>query len=502
MRSLGLFLRAGGCAAALVLVISACDDSTGAPTDADLGATDLGPGIDSEAGTDAKRPDGLVHGIIGRFSALAAHGGKLMASGYEKNFGDLVLTTVSVGDLTGLTEEIVDGVPKSPPTKDPGGWRGGVSQAGDDVGQDTDIVVDGSGAPMIAYRDITALSLKYARRSGGAWTSHTVDKPKASTREIVGRYGSMVLNGGKPAIAYLALNVGPKNSAFSSQLRWAEATSASPSGPSDWTVTVVEENPMPCRNLCQSGELCVLAADGTSTCKPEDSGCSSCASGTGCVGGKCVPVLADSKVVDVPVATGLWPAATVVSGTPLVVYYDRMKGRLKAATRSGGSWKTAVVRSGTGADRVGAFCDVAVEAGGTVHVAYQNEAKATLHYLQLDPATLKGSADETIDNGMRVDGQHPVGGDVAIVIGPAGKPRVAYQDAQTSDLLAAVRTSPGTWTPNTSTDASLGRLLLGGPKGYGFYSGLVLEGGKLYGSTLAYDQQAKPKGGLVFFEVK
>jgi hypothetical protein len=447
-----------------------------------------------------KEGDALKPGMIGRFSAVAASGGTLYASGYEVDFGDLVLLTAKTGALDTITREIVDGVPQSPPSKAPSGWRGGVTEAGDDVGQDTDIAIGGGGEPIIAYRDLTNRSLKLAVRAGGTWKIHTVESPKG--KETIGRYAALLLDGGKPAIAYLVLGLAGTGGAFTSELRWAAASSATPSSASDWTVSVIESKAMACQNLCATTEACVLKTDGSSSCQTKGTGCTpACTGDTACVGGSCKAILPDAKYVDLPRASGLWPAPVSTSAGVVVVYHDRTAGRLRAAKRAAaGSWTATTILSPAAGEEVGAFPSVAAGSTGNIHVSFQNATKLSLHYLQLDPATmtLSGSV-ETIDDGVRPDGPHPVGADSAIALDASGVPRVVYQDARTVDLLQAKRSGAGSWTPSVPTDANLGRALKTGAKGYGFYNDLVVEAGQVYGSSFFYDVANNPKGDLVFF---
>jgi hypothetical protein len=446
-----------------------------------------------------KEGDALKPGAIGRFSSLAAASGTLYASAYESDFGDLVLVTVKTGALETPTREIVDGVPQSPPSKAPSGWRGGIQEPGDDVGQDTDLVIGPAGEPLISYRDVSNRSLKLATRSGGKWSSHTVDTPKTA-KEVVGRYSALLLDQGKPAIAYLVLGIAGTGGSFTSELRWAAAASASPAAAADWTISVIESKAMACQNLCASSEACVLKTDGTSSCQTKSTTCSpACTADQACVAGKCQAVLPDVKFVDLPRACGLWPAPVITSAGPVVVYHDRVAGRLRGAKRSGATWTASTLLATTG-EETGAFPSAVADSSGAVHVSFQNASKLSLHYLQLNASTMALSgAVETIDDGVRIDGPHPVGADSAIALDGSGAVRVIYQDSQKVDLLQAKRSGAGSWTPKVTTDPDLGRALRGGAKGYGFYNDLVLEGGQLYGSSFFYDVSNSPKGDLAFF---
>ncbi len=468
---------------------------------------DTGIKPDFQLPKDSAVPDtisSLKPGIIGQHSALAAVKGTLVASAYERQYGDLIYVTASTTNLSSLNKEIVDGVPKDAATHDPKGWRSGVSNVGDDVGLFTDIAATSKGEPYISYHDNTNHQLKFAVRSSSGWQVHVVDKPKTTkSKEVVGLYTSMVLNTtDAPAIAYLVTGVSAGSGNFKSELRWAQATKSSPTTAGDWVISKVETRAMPCRNLCESTEACIVNTDKTSTCKTTSTKCSSsCGTGKACIAGKCVDALDDSKLVELPMASGLFVSALNVSTGPMVVYYDRVGGNLRAALRAGGKW-SAVVLKGTAKDDVGAYCSAAADKAGTVHVSYQDFNKGTLHYLQLTPPTLKATVSEVIDNGKRTTGLHLLGADSNLFVDPSGTVRVLYQDQQTVDLLGVRRGGANSWLPNTAGDKNLGRLVKGGAKGYGYYPDMVLDGGKVYGSNLYYDSKALPEGGLEFFQVK
>ncbi len=487
-------------AALLITWGAGCDEETTPVADAGVGEGIL----PKDGSAEASAPDAqtmLTPGIIGQHSALASVKGTLILSAYERQFGDLIYVTASATALTKLNREIVDGVPKVTPLYDPKGWRAGISSAGDDVGLYTDIAAGTDGAPKISYHDKTNRQLKFAVRRPDGWKLHVVDKPK-TTKEVVGRYTSIALQtSGAPAVAYLVTGISVGSGNFKSELRWAEAKSNTPTTAGDWVISTVEARAMPCQNLCATGEVCAVNTDKTSTCKKAGTGCKSCASGTACVAGKCVAVLADSKLIDIPKAGGLWPAALQISTGPMVVYYDSVGGNLRAALRAGGKWSTALIK-GTAKDNVGAYCSAAVDKSGTVHASYQDFNKGTLHYIQITPPTLKATVTETIDDGKRPGGLYLVGADSNIHVDQSGTVRVLYQDQQTVDLMGVRRAGAKNWMPRTATSSSLGRMVKGGARGYGFYPDLVLDQGKVYGSNLFYDPKITPEGGLELFVVK
>lgn len=449
-----------------------------------------------------KPGDALKPGIAGRHAALAASGTMLLASAYEQTFGDLILVSAKISDPSQITVEAIDGVPASTPTHDPTGYRKGISDKGDDVGQGTDIAVDEAGNPLISFHDVTNKALRFTQRASEAlgWTAHAVATP-TGTAEIVGRYTAITRVGGNPAIAFSVQNIAQTGGTFTSELRFALASSPTPKAASDWTISTIASSPSPCRNLCGTDESCFVTTTG-SQCKKKGTGCATCATGTACLSGTCQPVLADSKLEDVPEAL-IWPEARVTTaGGVLVVYHDVTAGTLEGAllaSPTATTWTKKTLRA-TAGESVGAFPSAVVDAGD-VHIAYQNWTRGTLHYVRIDGASLAVKGTSVIDDGLRPDGRHPVGADASLALDASNQVRVIYQDQQTADVLAATRAASGGWTPNTATDANLGRLLKGGDEGFGFYLDLVSAGGSLYGCSFVYTAGGKPPGALAFFAV-
>ena len=223
-----------------------CSDETTPVADGGVGPDGIKPKDGAPEGSTPDANTMLTHGILGQYSALAAVKGTLLLSAYERQYGDLVYVTASTTSLTSLNKEIVDGVPTEAPTHDPKSWRGGVSGSGDDVGLFTDIAAATTGEPNISYHDNTNRQLKYAVRQSSGWKVHVVEKPK-TTKEVVGLYTSLVLNStNAPAVAYLVTGVSAGSGNYRSELRWAQASKASPTTAGDWVISTVEATAMAC----------------------------------------------------------------------------------------------------------------------------------------------------------------------------------------------------------------------------------------------------------------
>ncbi len=485
--------------AATTLVAGCSDTPPGVAQDGSVDGT-----VDLPLGSEAAPPQQLKPGVLGRHSALVASGDTLYASAYEQTYGDLVLVSAPLTNPTQLSYEVVDGAPDSPVTHEPTGYRKGVSAKGDDVGLGTDIALDETGNPQISYHDRTKLALRYATRSAEGWSSHEVAAPTAGSKEIIGRYTALTRVGGHPAIAFTVQNIDKGSGTFGAELRWAVASSAAPKSATDWTITTVDSSPSPCQNLCAADEKCFVTQSGSACKKPAATGCKSCAEGTACLAGACTPILADTQLAGIPKAIGLWPELLEASGgAVLLVYHDSVAGTVKAArlaSASATSWTQKVAASSASGEVVGAYPSAAVDTDG-LHIVHQNTTKGTLNYVRLDPTTLTPKGTAVVDDGVRPDGLHPVGADAAVIVGAAGELQVAYQDQQTADLLLVKRSKGGAWAPTAAGDADLGRLLLGGDKGYGFYTNLVTAGGTTYGSSFVFEPNGSPPGTLAFFKV-
>ncbi|MCB9556042.1 MAG: hypothetical protein H6707_08055 [Deltaproteobacteria bacterium] len=442
-------------------------------------------------------PPPLEHGVLGRHAALVAVGDALYASAYESRFGDLVVVSAKLNDLTTVSKTIVDGKPSTGEvTGDPRGYRDGISSPGDDVGRYTDI---GASTSLIgvAYHDGTNRALKWASRPLGqdSWTHHAVALP-AGDREIVGRYSSLLFEDGKPRIAFTVLGVAGTSGNVRSELRWAAAKVAAPAAASDWEISTIVGSNMSCHGLCPSGEACFTQIDALGRCEPTSGQCSGCAANQACKGGVCRSI-ATAKQGSIPQAAGLWPTAVVGSTGPVVIYHDAARGLLHAAQLNNGSWSIVTI-TGTSSDRAGRFASAIASPSGEIHVVHQRGD--ALHYLRLDSSTLKPAISEVVDDGTRKGAIHVVGADGAIALDANGFPHLIYQDQQTADLLYASRAS-GSWQPSQTTDANLGRLIKGGNLGFGFFSDLVSHGGAIYGVTLAFAPGQTPAGNLAFFKL-
>jgi hypothetical protein len=430
---------------------------------------------------------GLPSGALGRYLDMASGDGRVVVVGYEDKYGDLVLSDVSSEGKIRL--EPVDGVPAGAPVVDePDGYRGGVAAPGENVGAYSSVVLVGGNA-HVAYQQVDDSQLVYGGETSGkgsAWERHVVDG--ADGGGFVGLYNSLSVDAaGVPGIAYMAAAVPDGAGGFKSQLRWAQASSASPGASTDWSITVVHEAAVPCAGLCGDDSVfaCVTASN---TCAMKEDTCATaCAADTeACVAGACVAITKTPVAEDLPEGPGLFAsAARLPSGDPVVAFYDRTGGDLLLASFSAGTWSVTPVAAGADTD-MGQWASLAVAADGGVHIAFQDALADSVRYVAVTGGSVGGL--EMVDDGVREDRPHPVGAGAALFFDAAGNLAIAYQDSATNDLVLARRDSGGVWTHED---------FLAGAPGYGFYNAAAVNGSKTWLGTFTYDREKFPPGEVI-----
>jgi hypothetical protein len=412
--------------------------------------------------------DDVQWGRIGQYSEMAvAPDGAVWVSAYNSYHGDLMVAQATEpGRIPDEAWQFVDGVPDGPVLVPDSDVRGGINEAGPDVGLYTDIAVAADGAAAVSSFDQDTASLRFTSNRGGAWTSHAVDEglPIASEKqavyEIAGQYSAISLAAdGRPGIAYFA-HVADEGGERT-ELRFAEASSPDPTQASDWTVSVIDGAPVP--------------APG-------------------------------ADALPIPMGVGLFVnAARLSDGSPVVVYYDRINGDLKSAryNAGAGAFDPPQVLDGAAPGAtvdVGWYPGVAVDAADQLHVSYVGASNQDLLYLDASTGAI-----EVVDDGYRVAGEtgdglpipefHFVGDDSGLVLGADGQPIIAYQDATSHELLVARRDAAGAWTRET---------LAGDEEpfagGYGFYVSAAMAGDELALSTWVIDQPASDAWIEVLFD--
>jgi MYXO-CTERM domain-containing protein len=433
---------------------------------------------------------GLPTGALGRYLDMDADDKRTVAVGYEDKYGDLVFADVKSACPRW---QPVDGVPEGGAVVDePDGYRGGVDAPGDDVGPYAQVTLFG-GKARVAYQSVTVRSELFASEGAdGKFTRHVVDLPAAGT---AGFYTSMAQDvDGTLGIAYMVTNIPNGAGGFSAELRFAQSTTPNPASTGDWAITKIAIAPIKCTGLCVTAEapLCVIS---TEACTAEDMTCAAtCAKGTGCVGGTCVPVEDVPGAPGLPEGPGLFASAGYLpNGVPVVAYYDRTGGDLHlASSTTGSSWDDVDLTApeltedppGLPSGDDGQWTSMAIASDGTVHIAYQDALHDRLMHVTWKDGV--ATLPEVVDDGLRTgDRPHPVGGGAHLFFDKDGAIGILYQDEATSDLLLARQGSGGTWTHS---------VYLEGAIGYGFYNAHANQGRTTWIGTYGYERDKFPPG--------
>jgi MYXO-CTERM domain-containing protein len=449
-------------------------------------------GVDQKGcGSDCKQvcQPAIPQGMIGAYTSVAtATDGTIWVAGYNDYaagpdgnylYGDLVVGKYdATGQKVGWTT--VDGLPPPPtdgscPDNDPTGWRGGVTDSGDDVGLWTSIQLNGNNRPMVAYYDATNHALKFAAAfdsdTFGVYTlagASDGGQPQ-DPGEDAGRYAKMTVVNGNPVIAFSVAEAG-NGGHQRSKVVLATANSSTPHDATAWTFQdVYVDETDPCTaTTCSAGQSCILE---TGICQATVTGCTPAVCGTGkaCVTvgttATCDTVIDSSYISSYPnYASDYISIAQGPSGLGIVAY-DRVHGNLLGISNTGAGWATQILDGETGSraaktavdtgdDGVGA--SLAITPDGDWHVSYVNGDTETLHYLHV-PGGKTPLATEVVDDGTSLgngsppftDGQHIVGDDSRVEVDGSGNVTIYYQDATVGTLRVASGALKGTthtWT--------------------------------------------------------
>lgn len=390
-------------------------------------------------------------------------------------YGDLVFGTVTDGEVTWA---IVDGAPGGTPVvqggihPDPDGWRGGIIERGDNVGEWNAIALASDGTIRISYYDSTNTALKYAASSdgGATWAIHTVLDVAND-----GQYTSIAhLADGRPAISFLTLEPSSDPAVpVRSVVQVAIATSATPAADTDWVVMPVSApTDVACVAALCEGDL-VCRADGacaassaapTTDCSHLDgtgATVAGCGSGTSCVSDgtganfTCQALSTGTPIEDLPIVDGLYTSLRATNTGLALVWYDRVRRTLRGSAfdSTAGTWRAPFAIDGfdaVGSGDAGYNADLFV--AGNWYVAYVDGVSEELRLAVIDGSTLGNASPtitrETVDDGVRgTSPPHIVGADADVVVLGSGEVRVVYQDGTTQEALLAVRPAgSSTWT--------------------------------------------------------
>jgi hypothetical protein len=398
---------------------------------------------------------------------------------YNNDYGDLMIGHITPpGVVSGW--DFVDGVPDEAPDITNSHNRGGISDKGDDVGRYTSIATSSTNEPIIAYYDLTHGALKFASFGAIRWHSHTVDVGMGAPStggDDIGRWTSMTMGAdGTPAIAYSAWVQNGVSGMPESQLRWAQATTPTPTSSSDWVITVVDsrlassDGAPSTPDMGIGPDMAMPPADMAGTTPPDE-------------------ILPEGIAL-------MASAARKADGTPGIAYYDRTRGNLRYVeyNPSTNAWNKPQILDGEnamGADLgdVGLYNSLTYDGMGVAHISYENATKDSLLYVNSMtkmPETIDDGyhpMDEQTQDGIDSPVWHLVG-DSSSIQTQAGNIVVAYQDSTVLMLRLATKGADGKWAKQYIAGHAMPFM-----GSYGFYANLKVNNGQGVLSTYAINQQ-------------
>ena len=390
-------------------------------------------------------PGEIPNGGLGRYTSIAGDDGRVIVATYDQGLGDLV--AVDVTEPANPKYVVVDGIPDVTPTYDPGTYRGGIEDAGENVGTWTSVAMSEKLA-KIAYQDRDNTELKYAyEKKAGQWASYVVDP---SNGEDIGSHTSIVIDGSNhPAIAYLAVGNDDGQGHRFTELKLARSAVVNPEGVQDWGISTITKGDGTCAGLCAAGTVCIAGAADTDPqrCVTPSADCGTCGDGTACIAGTCADIFEKPTTAQLATGTGLFVNLVLLpDGRLAAVYYDRNKRALTLAVETAAGANTfaeTVLDAVTPGDR-GMWASAVVDGSGAIHIAYQDAIGDQLMYTQWSGTV---ATPEVVDDGQRAgDRPHSVGAAAAIYLVNGG-PVIAYQDGLKADVYIAAKAG-STWSKN------------------------------------------------------
>lgn len=385
----------------------------------------------------------LPAGDLGWPSILLDRGDHLALIARDRTYGDIILARHGRAppyDRISITP--LAGVPLAAPVLgDPQGPRAGIAAPGPDVGRVFDAQVGADGDLHVVWRDDSADALVYLRQTEG-----TVGVPRTiASGGGVGAAISLDLQpDGAPMVA--AFSPAPAGGGMAA-LHLFSAMKSSPLSPADWqakliTQQVVAAPALPCAGACAASEACVWqdVADPAAGdhCVVPATGCLPCLPSQACSAGICRQLHLPAPPLDhLPDGRGVHLDLLRLADGPHIAAYSSSAGNLAFfQPQPDGGHKMTVVGGGQipgGSADVGRFVRLLPAPGGGVEAYCQDVSGGRLLRIRPGPPLEL----VMVDDGIRSDGHHRVGADVAAADTDGGAVVLAYQDTRRGHAVIA-----------------------------------------------------------------
>ncbi len=392
----------------------------------------------------------LPAGDLGWPSVLVDRKTELGLIARDRTYGDVVLALHgrSPPYLRSATIPLAGLPVDAPVVGDPGGPRGGVAAPGPDTGRILDANSRSDGTIDVAYRDDSADGVGFLRVVGKTAVARHLLVQGAGVGEGL---AVAAQPGGQPLIATFT----PAPSAGgTSALRLFTAKNINPTTADDWQDVLIDSQALPkpalpCGGSCAGAHVCarVPGVDGGAAkdaCVMAGKGCALCLPSQVCFEGACIERrLPPPQLVDLAHGRGVHLDLMHNGDGVHLAAYSRNSGDVAFYTPKPGGGHTTTVVGGDavpgGSADLGRFVRLVAAPGGGVQAYCQDSAGGRL--LRIRPGPTPQVV--VIDDGIRSDGHHRVGADLAVVDTGAGALLLAYQDTRSSEAVVASVGSDG-----------------------------------------------------------
>ena len=433
----------------------------------------------------------LLPGDLGWPSVLLDRGDHLALLARDRTYGDLVLARHGrAPPFERLSTTYLAGLPVGAPVVgDPAGPRSGVAALGPDVGRVFDAQLDKAGDLHLAWRDDSADGLAYLRQTAAVPAGpHQI----ASGGGIGAAIALALEPDGTPLIA--TFSPAPAGGGVAS-LRLLRAKTATPGSAGDWLDMLVHQQTIaaptpPCAGKCAAAEVCAWL-DPTDPgvgdhCVVPTTDCLPCLPSQVCVAGVCGQRHLPAPPLDqLPAGRGVHLDLLVLADGAHIAAYSRSAGDLAFyRPKAGGGAQVTVVGGDLlpgGSTDVGRFVRLLAAPGSGVDAYCQDASGGRL--LRIRPGPPLDVV--VIDDGIRPDGHHRVGADVAVADAGGGAVMLAYQDTRRGQTVIVAM----------KKDGKLGARIDLSSDGAGGFSPTVLQLGPkalvVSAASLRFDGKAK-----------